>query len=86
MYVSVRVSRYGVCTCGYHNACADVWRQSSELVTIHHVYFRDQSRVVSVGLIASACNISEKRNLVGKYPTEVVRSLKESQSQNLLQK
>lgn len=86
MYASVRVSMYGVCRCGYHNAYVDVRRQLSELVIIHRVYFRGQNRVVSVGLIAGAWIVSEKRNLSGKYPTEAVRSLKESQSQNLLQK
>lgn len=47
--------------------CADVGieivrRQLSELVIIHHVYFTGQNQVVSVGLIASAWIVSEKRN------------------------
>lgn len=75
-----------VCACVY--AYVHMWVSQcmcdnlSELVITHHVYFRDQSQVVSVGLIAGACISQEKRDLLGKYPTKAVRSLKESQSQN----
>jgi hypothetical protein len=77
-----------VCICAHVGITMYLWRSEdnlSELVIIHHVYFRDQSRVVSVGLIVLASS-QERKNVLGKHPTNVVRSLKESQSQKLQQK